>query len=324
MSGRQGGGRGARRAGRLVAGEVAAVQGEAAMADPATHGREPVAAGDGAGGPSALAMALCRDCGQPFDLSTVEASTALCASCFAAYLHGLETPFLENYARFGAKAHRTVAEALLRALALADPDDRKVMGMRVVEEYLNAAAELIGLYLALRRRQEAPVLDTFLGFELNVRSMTDFRVLTHGRSDDEIMRELGLPTLRDVEGARGEVKRRDYKQMRTAVESVVTGLERLTRVEQRALLQIASGLQRSKTLTHKLDWLPDRRMQPDQVALLVLEQKRRVLAAYPLAIQERQLQSFVDAIDRITCATRDMIWLYLHVREVAGAGASQS
>ncbi len=267
----------------------------------------------------APSVGSCDTCGQQFDLTDVDQRTALCASCFDAYLVELETPFLENYARFGAKAHRTVAEALLRGLTVADPDDRKVMGMRIVEEYLNAAAELMALYAALRSRMRRPVVSTFLAFEFSAQSVAEFRWLTDDRDADTLMRELGLPTPTDVEAARRDVRKRDYKQMRAAVNSVALGLERLGRVEQGALLQIADGLKQSKTLTHKLDWIPERRMNPDQVALLVLEQKRRVLATYPLAIHEPQLEVFVDAIDKITSAGRDMIWLYLHMRDVGKA-----
>ena len=56
-------------------------------------------------------------------------------------------------------------------------------------------------------------------------------------------------------------------------------------------------------------------MNPDQVALLVLESKQRLLLTHALSIHESQLQLFVDAIDKITGATRDLIWLSLHMRE---------
>lgn len=278
------------------------------MADPPTrplHAARP-----------APSIATCETCGDAFDLAGVHESTALCDSCFSTYLDTLEVPFLEQYARFGARARRTVAESLFRGLVVADPDDRKVMGMRIVEEYLNAAQDLIGLYLALRNRERAPVVRTFLDFELSDASVGVFKALTAGRSDDDLLRDLGFPTVADVEAARAEIPRRDYKQMRAAVLAIPAGLERVRRVEARPLLQLADGLKRSTTLAHNIDWIPDRRLEPHQVALLVLERRQRRLLTHALSIHEPQLEVFVGALDQITQAARDLIWLYLHTRDL--------
>lgn len=262
-----------------------------------------------------VAIASCEDCGDQFDLTVSDPRTRVCATCWDRSLEAVEVAFLDNYAKFGAKAHRTVAEALFRSQALADPDDRKVIGMRIVEEYLNAAQELMALYVALRRRHEQPLLTTFTNFELNAPSVAAFRILTAGRSSDDLMRDLQLPTLADVESARGEIPRKDWRQFAGAVMAVSNGIERVQKVDQGVLLELADGLKQSSALTHKLDWLPDRAMNPDQVALIVLNQRRRVLLTHSLAIHEPQLEVFIDAIDKITAAARDLIWLYLHVRD---------
>ena len=262
-----------------------------------------------------LAIATCDDCGDEFDLSSADPRARVCAPCFDRSLDALEIAFLDNYAKFGAKAHRTVAEALFRSQALADPDDRKVIGMRIVEEYLNAAQELMALYVALRRRHEQPLLKTFMNFELSAPSVSAFRILTAGRTSEELLRDLQLPTLADVDGARGEIPRKDWRQFAAAVLAVGNGIERVQKVDQGVLLELADGLRQSTALTHKLDWLPERRMNPDQVALIVLNQRRRVVLTHALAIHEPQLEVFIDAIDKITAAARDLIWLYLHMRD---------
>ncbi len=262
-----------------------------------------------------VAIATCEDCGDEFDLAHSDPRTRVCAPCWDRSLEAVETAFLDNYAKFGAKTHRTVAEALFRAQALADPDDRKVIGMRIVEEYLNAAQGLMALYVALRRRHEQPLLTTFTNFELSAPSVAAFRILTAGRSADELLRDLQLPTLADVDAARGDIPRRDWRQFAGAVLTVANGIERVQKVDQGVLLELADGLKQSSALTHKLEWLPDRTMNPDQVALVVLNQRRRVLLTHALAIHEPQLEVFIDAIDKITAAARDLIWLYLHVRD---------
>ena len=264
-----------------------------------------------------IAIATCEDCGDEFDLVDSDPRARVCAPCWDRSLEAIETAFLDNYAKFGAKSHRTVAEALFRSQALADPDDRKVIGMRIVEEYLNAAQGLMALYVALRRRHEQPLLTTFTNFELTPPSVAAFRILTAGRTADELLRDLQLPTLTDVDAARSDIPRRDWRQFAGAVLSISNGIERVQKVDQGVLLELADGLKQSTALTHKLDWLPDRVMNLDQVALIVLNQRRRVLLTHALAIHEPQLEVFIDAIDKITAAARDLIWLYLHVRDTA-------
>ena len=269
-----------------------------------------------------VAIATCEDCGDNFDLANSDPRTRVCAPCWDRSLEAVETAFLDNYAKFGAKAHRTVAEALFRSQALADPDDRKVIGMRIVEEYLNAAQELMALYVALRRRHEQPLEHT--PTRTQAPSVAAFRILTTGRSSDELMRDLQLPTLADVEAARGEIPRKDWRQFAGAVTAVADGIGRVQKVDQGVLLELADGLRQSSALTHKLEWLPDRIMNPDQVALVVLNQRRRVLMTHALAIHEPQLEVFIDAIDKITAASRDLIWLYLHVRDTLALEEQQT
>ena len=259
-------------------------------------------------------LAACEECGAAFEAA--DGGARVCAPCFDRSLEALEAGFLESYAKFGAKGHRTVAEALFRSQALADPDDRKLIGMRIVEEYLGAAQELMALYVALRRRRQVPLIRTFLDFELTAASVGAFRALTLGRAPDELMRDLGLPILSDVQAARGEIPRRDWRQFAAATASVAHGIERVQKLDQGVLLELADGLKSSSALAHKLDWLPERRLNPDQVALVVVNSRRRVVLSHALSIHEPQLEVFVDAIDKITTATRDAIWLYLHMRDV--------
>jgi hypothetical protein len=190
------------------------------------------------------------------------------------------------------------------------------MGMRIVEEYLAAAEEFMGLYMALRGRAVQPVVRSFMHFRLNPASLTAFLNLTQGRDADWILRDLGLPTISDVESARRDIPKRQYKQFRAAVTAVAGGLNRVAKVEHGALLHLSEGLRDSRALADHVDWLPERSMNPDQVALLVLDQRRRTMATHALAINEPQLERFIDALGAITGAGRDMIWLYLHMRDV--------
>ena len=57
-------------------------------------------------------------------------------------------------------------------------------------------------------------------------------------------------------------------------------------------------------------------MPSDQVALLVLEHRSRRLLTHQLSIDEPQLKEFIGAIGQITQSARDLIWLYLHTRNL--------
>ena len=92
------------------------------------------------------------------------------------------------------------------------------------------------------------------------------------------------------------------------------GLQRATKAEQEAVLLLADGLERSSTLTNTLEWLPDRSMNPDQVALMVLEEKRHRIATHALTIDEKQIEQFALAVGAISQASRDLIWLYSRLR----------
>ena len=240
---------------------------------------------------------------------------ALAERQFVNYLRALEAPFLANYAHFGARSHRVVAEALFRELVLAEPDDRKIMGMRIVEEYLNAAGDLIGLFTALRRREEAPVIETFMAYRLDTESVLAFNAQIAGRLPEHVLRDLGLPAQEDVEASRDRLPPKDYQQLLAAVRSVSSGLQRATRADQSALLLLADGLRESTRLTNTLDWLPDRALNRDQVALMILARKRRSFLTHALSINERQIEQFVLAAGALTQASRDLIWLYLHMQD---------
>ena len=234
---------------------------------------------------------------------------------FRAYLDALEGPFLENYARFGATSTRVVSEALFRELVLAPPDHRKILGMRIVEEYLDAVGGLMALCAALQSRRTAAVLTTFMAHRLTPSSVAAFNRAILGRSSDQVLRDLGLPTRAEIDAARDGVTKRDYRQLCAALTAVTDGLQRATKAEQGALLLLAGGLENSSTLTNSLDWLPDRSMGSNQVALMVLEEKRHRIATHSLTIDEKQLEQFALAVGTISQASRDLIWLYLRLRD---------
>src|SRR5262245_43303556 len=98
----------------------------------------------------------CSACGAPVPAEP-SGRAVRCTACFETYLRGVDAAFLDNLSRFGIRARQVVAETCLRALVLANVEDRKLLGMAVYEQFVLAASDLIGLHRALRRRREQPI-----------------------------------------------------------------------------------------------------------------------------------------------------------------------
>ncbi len=64
----------------------------------------------------------CVACGAP--IPGHGARAVRCVGCFETYLRGVDAAFLDNLSRFGIRGRQVVAETCLRALVLANADDR--------------------------------------------------------------------------------------------------------------------------------------------------------------------------------------------------------
>ena len=110
--------------------------------------------------------AHCAACGSP--VVGVDSSRGVrCDACFDRYLRSVDAGFLDHYAEFGVRARQVVAETCMRALVLASPPDRKLLGMQIYEQFVGAASDLIALVDALKQRRFRPIARTFLEFRLD-------------------------------------------------------------------------------------------------------------------------------------------------------------
>ena len=72
-------------------------------------------------------------------------------------------------------SRRIVAETCLRALVTESPPVRKVLAMNIMEQYVHAAGDLVGLVLrAQASAARQPVMRAFLGFKLDRASALAF------------------------------------------------------------------------------------------------------------------------------------------------------
>jgi hypothetical protein len=88
--------------------------------------------------------ARCVACGAP--LAGHDGRAVRCAACFETYLRGVDAGFLDNLSRFGIRGRQVVAETCLRALVLANADDRKLLGMQIYQQFVQSASDFIALH----------------------------------------------------------------------------------------------------------------------------------------------------------------------------------
>lgn len=136
---------------------------------------------------------LCRDCGRPLSFHVTETAPARCASCFDAFMQVRDADFLASYAELGVTSRRIVAETMLRALVMETPPVRKVLAMQIMEQYVQAAGDLMGLYNALKQRGQQPVMRAFLQFRFDRAAAMAFAQEMANTPPTEIMASLGLP-----------------------------------------------------------------------------------------------------------------------------------
>lgn len=261
-----------------------------------------------------LLAVACPECGEAVATSPLDGSQRQCALCSDRYLRSLDAAFLDNYARFGARGRLVVAEACLRQLVLSDLDDRKLLAMTVYEQFIAAATDFIGLYHALRNRRVAPIVKGVLGFQLDVpAAMAFFDELASG-GPTEMLYAFGLPHPDQMRVLSAELDRRERRQVAAALTDALADLDRLLEfqaVGEQALVSAARRLGGPMALADQTSWLSGRRLDPGQVAALVLNRERSGVEINLLGTDEDTLGAVVDGIDTLTRLTRNVIFAFV-------------
>jgi hypothetical protein len=260
--------------------------------------------------------AVCRDCGRPLSLHPREERPARCAACFEGYLRAIDHEFLASYGALGVAGRRTVAETCLRALVLESPPARKVLAVTIMEQFLACGADLAGLCHALRERERAPIIRTFLAFRLDdVASRAFFGELREAQ-DDELLAAVGLPLPEQAAARYPALPAADARQLAVALGALLRDLRATgARIESAGLLgELAGRVRGGPALTQRASWL-DGSLRPDLVASLVLDERGRRLVVQAVPVDEGRLAQVVDAIDCMTRASSNLIDAYLTVQE---------
>lgn len=257
---------------------------------------------------------LCNSCGRPVE--GVDGARAVrCAPCFDGYLRSVDAAFLEHWAEFGARSRQVVAETCLRALVLANAGDRKLLGMQVYEQFVNAASDLIALVTALRARGAAPIARTFMDFQLDGEAVRRFFADVAGLGGMEMLAALGLP---GPQGVRPGLPRTIERDVTRALRDALADFQRLNDLRdlgERALVLAHDHFAAGVTLADRTGWLAGRELSPGQVASVAMDARRGRLDIAALRVDEERLAQVVDAIDVITRLSRNVIYAFVNLHE---------
>jgi hypothetical protein len=254
----------------------------------------------------------CSDCGTAVGL--VDGSDR-CPACFERHLFNLDVGFLDSYRKFGARSRSIVAETCLRGLVLASPDHRKVLAMMIFEQYVAAMNDLAGMFVALKRRHEAPILQTFTEFRLDAANAVAFFDAVQNATDVELCQALELPLPGQVASLCTHLDEVQAYQVAVAIYHLVQDLRRATDKGNAGALMLAqlNGQIGGALITEDAKWLngASSGLTPDQVAMLVLDSKRRSIYVQGLTADEGAMGRVVDSIDTVTRAISNLIYAYL-------------
>ena len=260
----------------------------------------------------------CSDCGTALEHSH---EGERCLVCFERYLYDIDVGFLENYRKFGCRSRLVVAETCLRGLVLDTPEHRKVLAMTIFEQYVQAMNDLAGLFVAIRNKDNAPILKSFMEFRLDARNAAAFFDAVQSVTDVELCTALDLPLPGQVRYLYPNLNEKDSYDTAVAIYQLVQDLRKATSQGNEAAIALAqlAGQSGAAVLASDASWLNNdasRKLTPDQVALLVLDSRRRSVYVQGISAEEGAMGQVVDAIDTVTRAASNMIYAYLQTNDL--------
>jgi len=254
---------------------------------------------------------VCRDCGQPVSFHAGDATPARCPACFDGFMRTRDAEFLGSYAELGVASRRIMAETCLRALVMASPPHRKVLAMNIMEQYVLAASDLVGLYRAVRQRGAEPLMSAFLGFTLDRTSALSFFHEMATTTGVELLARLGLPSPDDIARRCPSLPKGDVKHLKKALVRMLGDLKRTGEMGEAAaitLAQMAGESRAGGALVKQSAWLDNVGLRPDQVASIAIDERRRTVSVTAISVDEKRLQSIVGVIDAMTNASSNLIY----------------
>jgi hypothetical protein len=256
--------------------------------------------------------ARCAVCNAPVQ-SDRSGRAVRCAGCFEVYLRGVDAAFLDNLSRFGVRGRQVVAETCLRALVLANADDRKLLGMTIYEQFVQAASDAIALHRALRRRRQTPIAQSFLEFTLDAPTARAFFAELQAEGASGMLAAVDLPAPAVLPALPG-MGRKERKELDKALREAARDFEQVAAFQElgeRALAVASEHLRGGAALADRTGWVAGRPIAPNQVASIALDRAGGRLDIAALRIDEERMEGVVDGIDIFTRLSRNLIHAFL-------------
>lgn len=255
----------------------------------------------------------CMDCHAVLPGGRGGAGAKRCLACFHRELVDVERGFLDHYAEFGALSHRVVAENAARGVVMGSPGERKILALSIFDEFLRAAGDLIGLYHALKRRGERPVVQSITEFRLDPNLTCEFFLGLAALQDEELMGHLGLPQPERIAALFPAWDREDLKFAAVALWRAMHGLRGVTSDGTMSEVNLVAALMHHRSgspAAGHTEWTRDIDLLPEQVALLYVDPARRELAAERFSAGEAEVNRALVGIDAVSRATSDLAYAY--------------
>lgn len=256
----------------------------------------------------------CRDCGAPLSSHPGESRPARCETCFDSFISARDAAFLSSYAELGVASRRIIAETCLRALVLESPPHRKVLAMSVMEQYVLAAGDLVGLYNALKQRGRRPIMRAFMDAKLDRDTALAFFREIATKPPRDFFGGLGLPMPDRIAERCPSLSKQDVEDLRRAMEQMLSDLRYIADMGEGsalALAQMAGERRIGPALANQTEWLDGIGLRKDQVAAISIDERRRTVNISAITVDEKKLQNVVTAINAMTRAAQDMLYAVL-------------
>ena len=226
--------------------------------------------------------------------------------------------FLSSYAELGVTSRRVMAETCLRALVTGSPPARKVLAMSIMEQYVHAAGDLVGLVHALRQRGRQPIMRAFLGFKLDRASAVAFFQELATTPQTELMASLGLPMPDEIPARFPLLPKGDARDLKRAMVQMLGDLKRTGDMGEGvalALAQAAGERRAGAAMTKQSAWLDNVGLKPNQVAAIAIDEQRRTINITAISVDEKRLQNIVSVIGAMTNISSSLIYGVLTVHQ---------
>jgi hypothetical protein len=268
----------------------------------------------------------CRECGRPLSFHDGEARAVRCAGCFDGFMQARDIDFLNSYSELGITSRRIVAETCLRALAMESPPHRKVLAMTIMEQYVQAAGDLMALYYALKQRGQQPMMRAMLEFRLDrERAMSFFQEMAN-TPHTELLGALGLPMPDDIARNWPGLSKRDARDLRLQMVQMLGDVTRMAEMGEGAALAIAQAATEQRggaALMKQTSWLGDIGLKPNQVATMSIDDRRRTINISAVSVDEKRLTTVVSAIGAMTHVASTLVYATLTKLQEEGPQPAQ-